>query len=37
MLLTKAGVDGLKRGAVIVDCAASDLGGNVEDPASARR
>ena len=30
MLLTKAGVDGLKRGAVIVDCAASDLGGNVE-------
>ena len=26
MLLTKAGVDGLKRGAVIVDCAASDLG-----------
>ena len=30
MLLTKAGVDGLHRGAVIVDCAASDLGGNVE-------
>lgn len=30
VLLTKAGVDGLKRGAVIVDCAASDLGGNVE-------
>ena len=30
MLLTKAGVDGLKRGAVIVDCAASELGGNVE-------
>ena len=29
MLLTKAGVDGLKRGAVIVDCAASELGGNV--------
>ncbi|MFR0556153.1 NAD(P) transhydrogenase subunit alpha [Pseudoscardovia radai] len=29
VLLTKAGVDGLKRGAVIVDCAASDLGGNV--------
>ena len=30
VLLTKAGVDGLKRGAVIVDCAASDLGGNVD-------
>lgn len=30
VLLTKAGVDGLKRGAVVVDCAASDLGGNVE-------
>ena len=30
VLLTKAGVDGLHRGAVIVDCAASDLGGNVE-------
>ena len=30
MLLTKAGVDGLQRGAVNVDCAASDLGGNVE-------
>ena len=30
LLLTKAGVDGLKRGAVIVDCAASELGGNVE-------
>ena len=30
ILLTKAGVDGLKRGAVIVDCAASELGGNVE-------
>lgn len=30
VLLTKTGVDGLKRGAVIVDCAASDLGGNVE-------
>lgn len=30
VLLTKAGVDGLKRGAVIVDCAASELGGNVE-------
>lgn len=30
VLLTKVGVDGLKRGAVIVDCAASDLGGNVE-------
>ncbi|MBW3088104.1 NAD(P) transhydrogenase subunit alpha [Bifidobacterium sp. 82T24] len=29
MLLTQAGVDGLHRGAVIVDCAASDLGGNV--------
>ena len=33
VLLTKAGVDGLKRGAVIVDCAASDLGGNVEGSA----
>ena len=33
MLLTKAGVDGLKRGAVIVDCAASELGGNVEGSA----
>ncbi|NMM93257.1 NAD(P) transhydrogenase subunit alpha [Bifidobacterium sp. DSM 109957] len=30
MLLTKAGVNGLHRGAVVVDCAASDLGGNVE-------
>lgn len=30
VLLTKTGVDGLKRGAVIVDCAASDLGGNVD-------
>ena len=30
VLLTKAGVAGLHRGAVIVDCAASDLGGNVE-------
>lgn len=28
-LLTKAGVAGLHRGAVSVDCAASDLGGNV--------
>ena len=28
--VTKAGGDGLHRGAVIVDCAASDLGGNVE-------
>lgn len=27
VLLTAAGVKGLKRGAVIVDCAASDLGG----------
>lgn len=33
VLLTKAGVDGLKRGSVIVDCAASDLGGNVEGSA----
>ena len=33
MLLTAAGVKGLKRGAVIVDCAASDLGGNVEGSA----
>ncbi|MFT9007936.1 MAG: NAD(P) transhydrogenase subunit alpha [Bifidobacterium sp.] len=30
VLLTKNGVLGLHRGAVIVDCAASDLGGNVE-------
>ena len=30
VLLTKAGVAGLHRGAVIVDCAASELGGNVE-------
>ncbi|MBM6699391.1 NAD(P) transhydrogenase subunit alpha [Bifidobacterium pullorum subsp. saeculare] len=30
VLLTRAGVEGLKRGAVVVDCAASDLGGNVE-------
>ena len=30
MLLTKAGVGGLHRGSVIVDCAASELGGNVE-------
>ncbi|NEG69236.1 NAD(P) transhydrogenase subunit alpha [Bifidobacterium choloepi] len=30
VLLTRAGVDGLHRGAVVVDCAASDLGGNVE-------
>lgn len=30
VLLTRTGVNGLKRGAVIVDCAASDLGGNVE-------
>ena len=30
MLLTAAGVKALHRGAVIVDCAASDLGGNVE-------
>ena len=33
VLLTTAGVKGLKRGAVIVDCAASDLGGNVEGSA----
>lgn len=33
VLLTAAGVAGLKRGAVIVDCAASDLGGNVEGSA----
>ena len=33
VLLTKAGVDGLHRGAVVVDCAASDLGGNVEGSA----
>lgn len=30
VLLTQAGVRGLHRGAVIVDCAASELGGNVE-------
>ncbi|MDR3048484.1 MAG: NAD(P) transhydrogenase subunit alpha [Elusimicrobiota bacterium] len=30
VLLTKAGVDNLKRGSVIVDVAASSLGGNVE-------
>ncbi|RSX55975.1 NAD(P) transhydrogenase subunit alpha [Bifidobacterium dolichotidis] len=30
VLLTKQGVQGLHRGAVIVDCAASELGGNVE-------
>ena len=30
VLLTKAGVNGLKRGSVIVDLAASSLGGNVE-------
>lgn len=33
VLLTKAGVDGLHRGAVVIDCAASDLGGNVEGSA----
>ena len=33
VLLTRAGVAGLHRGAVIVDCAASDLGGNVEGSA----
>lgn len=31
VLLTKEGVAGLHRGAVVVDCAASALGGNVED------
>lgn len=30
VLLTKAGVAGLKSGSVIVDCAASEFGGNVE-------
>jgi NAD(P) transhydrogenase subunit alpha len=30
VLLTKRGVEGLKAGSIIVDCAASDLGGNVE-------
>ncbi len=30
MLLTQAGVAGMHRGAVVVDCAASELGGNVE-------
>ena len=30
VLLTQSGVAGLKRGAVIVDCAASEFGGNVE-------
>lgn len=33
VLLTKQGVDGLHRGAVIIDCAASELGGNVEGSA----
>lgn len=33
VLLTRKGVEGLHRGAVIVDCAASDLGGNVEGSA----
>ena len=36
VLLTAAGVKGLKRGAVIVDCAASDLGGNVGQQRSER-
>jgi NAD(P) transhydrogenase subunit alpha len=30
VLLTAAGIDGLHTGAVVLDCAASDLGGNVE-------
>lgn len=30
VLLTSAGIDGLHQGAVVLDCAASDLGGNVE-------
>ncbi|MDN6425537.1 MAG: NAD(P) transhydrogenase subunit alpha, partial [Bifidobacterium crudilactis] len=30
VVLTSKGVNGLHRGAVIVDCAASGLGGNVE-------
>lgn len=30
VLLTSAGIEGLHRGAVVLDCAASDLGGNVE-------
>ena len=30
VLLTAAGVQAMKRGSVIVDCAASELGGNVE-------
>jgi NAD(P) transhydrogenase subunit alpha len=30
VLLTKAGVDNLKRGSIIIDVAASSLGGNVE-------
>lgn len=30
LLLTQSGIDGLHRGTVVVDCAASDLGGNVE-------
>ena len=33
VLLTAAGVKGLHRGAVVVDCAASELGGNVEGSA----
>ncbi|WP_314686227.1 NAD(P) transhydrogenase subunit alpha [uncultured Bifidobacterium sp.] len=30
VLLTTRGVSGMRRGSVIIDCAASDLGGNVE-------
>ena len=37
MLLTSAGVNGLKRGAVIVDCAASEFGGNVEGSVARQR
>lgn len=37
MLLTAAGVNGLKRGAVIVDCAASEFGGNVEGSVARQR
>ncbi|ATU20679.1 NAD(P) transhydrogenase subunit alpha [Bifidobacterium choerinum] len=33
VLLTARGVEGLHRGAVVVDCAASELGGNVEGSA----
>lgn len=37
VLLTARGVEGLHRGAVVVDCAASELGGNVEGSAIGTR